>query len=242
MNLNHIAKKPFFDLFYRSPCMALMLRASFHDAGAFCRSHVQGGNRGALRFALSRPEHSGLELAIEQIEEIKTDGNHITAMLSYADLIQLGGYAAVEYTGGPSMIFRMGRQDAEEHEVSVGEESSESVQDKMRRLGFTQSEFVALMGSHTLGFASGEGTGPSNRWTQNPHVFDNSYYKEVLLGDKSKFLKTRGEILLAQDPSLRAVAEQFAQDEQAFFREYAVAHVKMSELGQEHNLLSEFDN
>jgi catalase (peroxidase I) len=38
-------------------------------------------------------------------------------MLSYADLFQLGGYAAVEYCGGPTMIFRMGRKDLEEHEV-----------------------------------------------------------------------------------------------------------------------------
>lgn len=50
MNLNHIAKKPFFDLFYRSPCMALMLRASFHDAGTFCTSSKTGGPRGTLRF------------------------------------------------------------------------------------------------------------------------------------------------------------------------------------------------
>lgn len=35
-------------------------------------------------------------------------------MLSYADLIQLGGYAAVEYCGGPSMIFKMGRKDVDE--------------------------------------------------------------------------------------------------------------------------------
>jgi hypothetical protein len=32
MNLNHIAKKPFFDLFYRTPCMPVMLRAAFYDA------------------------------------------------------------------------------------------------------------------------------------------------------------------------------------------------------------------
>jgi catalase (peroxidase I) len=53
-----------------------------------------------------------------QIEEIKNFGNHITAMLSYSDLIQLGGYAAVEYAGGPSMIFKMGRIDAEEVSTS----------------------------------------------------------------------------------------------------------------------------
>lgn len=46
---------------------------------------------------------------MDQIEDIKNEGNHITAMLSYADLIQLGGYAAVEYCGGPVMLFRMGR-------------------------------------------------------------------------------------------------------------------------------------
>ncbi len=34
-------------------------------------------------------------------------------MLSISDLLQLGGYTAVEYCGGPSMIFRMGRKDVE---------------------------------------------------------------------------------------------------------------------------------
>jgi L-ascorbate peroxidase len=50
MNLNHIAKKPFFDLFYRSPCMAVMLRAAYQDAGTFCRSTHTSGPRGTLRF------------------------------------------------------------------------------------------------------------------------------------------------------------------------------------------------
>ena len=42
MNLNHIAKKPFFDLFYRTPCMPLLLRAAFHDAGTFSTSDHTG--------------------------------------------------------------------------------------------------------------------------------------------------------------------------------------------------------
>ena len=42
MNLNHIAKKPFFDLFYRTPAMALMLRTAFHDAGTFCTTSRTG--------------------------------------------------------------------------------------------------------------------------------------------------------------------------------------------------------
>lgn len=246
MNLNHIAKKPFFDLFYRSPCMALLLRAAYHDAGAFCRSSVAGGARGTLRFPseLKRHEGTGLDFAMEQIEDMKTDGNHITAMLSYSDLIQLGGIAAVEYAGGPSIMFRMGRKDAQEHEIlhdNSGTDESSLLQ-RMSRLGFNKTEFVALMGSHTLGFASMERTGAQNRWTLNPHVFDNTYYKEVLLGERSKYLKTGGEILLANDAELRAICEEFAQDEALFFKEYALAHVKMSELGQEQNLLSEFDD
>jgi catalase (peroxidase I) len=89
MNLNHIAKKPFYDLFYRSPCMAFLLRSAFHDAGMFCKTPVIGGSRGTLRFPseVQKVEGTGIDFAIQQIEEIKTDGNHITAMLSYSDLI-----------------------------------------------------------------------------------------------------------------------------------------------------------
>jgi len=78
-------------------------------------NEINRGARGSLRLKneLARNENKGIDWAIEQIEDIKHEGNHITAILSYADLIQLGGYAAVEYCGGPSMFFRMGRVDAE---------------------------------------------------------------------------------------------------------------------------------
>jgi catalase (peroxidase I) len=50
-------------------------------------------------------------------------------MLSYADLIQLGGYAAVEYCGGPTMLFKMGRLDAEE--VSQSDKLVDASEPKM---------------------------------------------------------------------------------------------------------------
>ncbi len=166
MNLNHIAKKPFFDLFYRSPCMAQMLRLAYQDSGLFCRSNRAGGPRGLIRFPaeLERPENSGLQFAMEQIEELKEDGNHITAILSYSDLIQLGGYAAVEYTGGPSMLFRMGREDGEEKDISHGD-SEQSFIERGLINGFSKKQLVALMGSHTIGFANMESSGSQNRWT-----------------------------------------------------------------------------
>ena len=52
------------------------------------------------------------------VQQVQHEGNHITALLSFNDLLQLAGYTAVEYCGGPSMVFRMGRQDADHHEVS----------------------------------------------------------------------------------------------------------------------------
>lgn len=62
-----------------------------------------------------------------------------------------------------------------------------------------------------------------------------------MLGDRSKFYRTKAEILLGTDAELRRYCEEFAQDENLWFTEYASAHVKMSEFGQEKNLLSEFD-
>ena len=50
-------------------------------------------------------------MAAKMVSDLKETGNHITAMLSYSDLLQLAGYTAVEYCGGPTMIFRMGRKD-----------------------------------------------------------------------------------------------------------------------------------
>jgi catalase (peroxidase I) len=49
--------------------------------------------------------------------EIKESGNHITELLSVADLIQLGGVVGVEYTGGPSINFGIGRVDATEDQL-----------------------------------------------------------------------------------------------------------------------------
>lgn len=82
----------------------------------------------------------------------------------------------------------------------------------MHRMGFTTQDIVAIMGSHTLGFAKADRSGFQGRWTQNPHVFDNTYYKEVLLGDRSKFLKTPSEHLLLENAEMKRFVEMYAQD------------------------------
>jgi len=70
-------------------------------------------------------------------------------MLSKADLIQLGGYAAVEYCGGPSMVFKMGREDMTEEGDSFAssEETSLMAMETHRNsviVARMQSEAAAL--------------------------------------------------------------------------------------------------
>ena len=73
----------------------------------------------ALKNQLDIAKSKDLQFAVKEAREIQQMGNHITAMLSLSDLIQLGGYAAVEYCGGPAMIFRMGREDIESESDAV---------------------------------------------------------------------------------------------------------------------------
>lgn len=97
------------------------------------------------------------------------------------------------------------------------------------------------MGIHTLGFIGETKQGPSSRWVQNPYVFDNSYFKELLLRDVSKYAKTEADFRLLQQPQTKNWVEAYAEDETLFFNNYATAHVKVSELGHENQLYSEIE-
>ena len=78
--------------------------------------------------------HADLLFAMKEVSEIHQNGNHITTMLSQADLLQMGGYAAVEYCGGPSMVFKMGREDMEsEADASASKEESSLVAQETHR-------------------------------------------------------------------------------------------------------------
>ena len=47
MNLNHIAKKPFFDMFYKSAVFPNMLKGALYDAGSMNAEGVMIGGHGA---------------------------------------------------------------------------------------------------------------------------------------------------------------------------------------------------
>lgn len=76
----------------------------------------------------------------------------------------------------------------------------------------------------------------------NPYIFNNDYFKELLLGDRSKYYKHETDFRFMQNPAFKGHIEAFAQDQDLFFTVYARAHVKTSELGQEEHLLCEFQD
>jgi len=98
-------------------------------------------------------------------------------------------------------------------------------------MGLTDKDIVALSGGHSLGKAHPERSGFDGAWTRDPLKFDNSYFLELLKGESEGLLKLPTDKALLDDPEFRRYVELYAKDEDAFFKDYAESHKKLSELG-----------
>lgn len=105
------------------------------------------------------------------------------------------------------------------------------------KLGLSNTEIVALFGYRTLGFLSNKDSHKEQRWSQNPWVFDNNYYTELLKKD-SIYLKTPSDLALIEDSNLLEVVTEFAKNQEVFFQQFSKVYEKISEFGNE-NLLEE---
>ena len=137
------------------------------------------------------------------------------------------------------MDFKMGREDAEseDHEDAALMDPKNPAKNQFLSSELSDEEIVALMGRRTLGFLPPEDE-YHGKWVQNPYVFDNTYFQE-LLNEKSRYIKLDDDRSLLDDPNLRKHVESFAEDEELFFKTFARAFAKVSEFGQEDKLLSE---
>ncbi|KAJ8766949.1 hypothetical protein K2173_012424 [Erythroxylum novogranatense] len=214
-------------------CAPIMLRLAWHDAGTYDKTTKTGGPNGSIRNEeeYSHGSNNGLKIAIDFCEGVKAKHPKVT----YADLYQLAGVVAVEVTGGPTIDFVPGRKDSsvspKEGRLPDAKLDSSHLKDIFYRMGLSDKDIVALSGGHTLGRAHPERSGFDGPWTTEPLKFDNSYFIELLRGETEGLLKLPTDKALLDDPAFRPYVELYAKDEETFFKDYAVSHKKLSELG-----------
>ncbi|KAJ8572200.1 hypothetical protein K7X08_008711 [Anisodus acutangulus] len=214
-------------------CAPIMLRLAWHDAGTYDSKSKTGGPNGSIRNEeeFTHGANNGLKIALDFCEAVKSKHPKIT----YADLYQLAGVVAVEVTGGPTVDFVPGRKDSKistkEGRLPDAKQGVPHLKDVFYRMGLSDKDIVALSGAHTLGRAHPERSGFDGPWTKEPLKFDNSYFVELLKGESEGLLKLPTDIALLDDPEFRQYVELYAKDEDAFFRDYAISHKKLSELG-----------
>ncbi|KAI7725856.1 hypothetical protein M8C21_022279 [Ambrosia artemisiifolia] len=211
-----------------------MLRLAWHDAGTYDAKTKTGGPNGSIRNKeeYAHGANNGLKIAIDLCEEVKAKHPKVT----YADLYQLAGVVAVEVTGGPTINFVPGRKDSNvspnEGRLPDAKQGPSHLRDVFYRMGLSDKDIVALSGGHTLGKAHPERSGFDEKpWTKDPLKFDNSYFVELLKGDTDGLLKLPTDKALVEDPKFRCYVKLYAKDEEAFFKDYAESHKKLSELG-----------
>ncbi|KAK2977605.1 hypothetical protein RJ640_007241, partial [Escallonia rubra] len=192
-----------------------------------------GGPFGTIKHPneLAHEANNGLEIGVRLLEPIKEQ----FPILSYGDFYQLAGVVAVEVTGGPEIPFHPGRQDKSEPppegRLPDAKNGVHQLREVFGRMGLSDKDIVALSGGHTLGRCHKERSGYEGPWTTDPLIFDNSYFKELLSGEKEGLIQLPSDKALLEDPVFRSFVEKYAKDEDAFFADYAEAHLKLSELG-----------
>ncbi len=241
-------------------CHPILIRLGWHDAGTYDKNVAEwprrGGANGSLRFSieLDHAANAGLLGALKLLEPVKEKFPDI----SYADLFQLASATAIEDAGGPKIPMRYGRRDTAGPEDCVKEGNlpdagPPSPADHLRkvfyRMGLSDQDIVALSGAHTLGRSrpersgwgkavtkytkDGPGAPGGQSWTPEWLKFDNSYFREIKAKRDEDLLVLPTDAALFEDPGFKEFAEKYAEDEAAFFKDYAESHAKLSELGSE---------
>lgn len=203
------------------------VRLAFHDAGTYDVKTGTGGANGSvlLREELNRGGNSGwghtcrelLALAKEEFPSV-----------SWADLVAVGGVAAIQKCQGPLIRIGLGRVDATEaaptQRLPGGYEGAAMLKRLFGRMGLTVRDLVALSGAHTLGFTQ------RRAFTDDPWVFSNSYFRQLVELKGSLLLQT--DTAMLDDPELRPYVELYARDAEQFFADFADAYRRLSWLGQ----------
>ncbi|WVZ84006.1 hypothetical protein U9M48_031090 [Paspalum notatum var. saurae] len=165
-----------------------------------------------------------------EIERARRDLRALIAAKSCAPIMlrlawhDAGTYDAKTNTGGPNGSIRFPQEYS--HAANAGLKIAIDLLEpiKQKHPKITYADLYQ-------GRARPERSGFDGAWTKDPLKFDNSYFVELLKGDSEGLLKLPTDKALVEDPEFRKDVEQYAKDEEAFFRDYAESHKKLSELG-----------
>ncbi|KAF3780892.1 L-ascorbate peroxidase T [Nymphaea thermarum] len=227
------AKEGIKELLKNTFCHPILVRLGWHDAGTYNKNieewPLRGGANGSLRFEieLKHGANAGLLNALKLLQPIKDKYSSVT----YADLFQLASATAIEEAGGPKIPMKYGRVDVTGPEQCPEEgrlpdagppSPAEHLREVFYRMGLNDKEIVALSGAHTLGRSRPERSGWGKPQTK---------YTEVKEKINEDLLVLPTDAVLFEDPGFKEYAEKYAEDQDAFSKDYAEAHAKLSNLG-----------
>ncbi|KAL2348623.1 hypothetical protein Fmac_002623 [Flemingia macrophylla] len=197
-----------------------------------CTYDVQtrtGGANGSIKLI---PTKTGAEPAFQICgEDVKAKFKKV----SYADLYQLAGIVAIEVTGGPTIPFVPGRQDSNEDPPAerlltgllINHADAQDLRNFFCRMGLSEDkDIVALCGGLRALLPPNDLPG---QMAKDPLKFDNSYFVKLLRNNVSPRLPI--DDALVKDEEFRHYVELYEKDEDTFFKDYAIVHEKLSELG-----------
>mmetsp|Transcript_14584 Transcript_14584/g.50825 ORF Transcript_14584/g.50825 Transcript_14584/m.50825 type:complete len:347 (-) Transcript_14584:239-1279(-) len=231
----------------------VLVRLAWHASGTYVAKTGEGGSAGAtMRF---KPEsedgaNAGLHVARALLEPVKRKFPGI----SYADLWTLAACVAIEEMGGPKIEWRPGRSDAAPTDpvppngrLPDAAQGASHVRDVFYRMGFSDREIVALAGAHALGRCHADRSGFEGPWTRAPTTFSNEYFRLLLdetwtekkvksgnvqLRNKADdLMMLPADLAIRNDPKFRPFVEEYAKNEEVFFKDFAAAFKKLIENG-----------
>jgi len=239
----------------KSNACPMAMRVAWHASGTWDKNSGTGGSDGAtMRFEpeFTDDANAGLTMMIDMLKPVKDKNPEV----SIADIWALAGAAAIEFLGGPKIPFAFGRKDATGQErgcpsmavppngrLPDASQGAEHLREVFRRQGFSDREIVALSGGHTLGRCHKVRSGYDGPWTENPLQFDNSYFRHLMNLEwqkrdwkgkeqyedvaTKKLMMLPTDLALRNDPIFSKIAREYADSQEAFFRDFALAFSKL---------------
>ncbi|KAJ7029891.1 putative peroxidase [Mycena alexandri] len=246
------------------------LRLSFHDAIGFSpklNSQQQFGGGGAdgslIKFAateLAYASNEGLESIVFAEKDIADKYG-----VSYGDIIQFAAAVSVRNCpGGPHISFLAGRpnaiQAAPDGLVPNPFDSVDTILSRVEDAGLTSDELVNLLASHSVAVQEHvDESIPGTPFDLTPGVFDNNFYRDVLLpgviipgpllgfgftlhkGEvKAPFIgefRLQSDFALARDPRTASRWKSLGSNQSLMESSFATAMAKMALLGQDAGIL-----